>query len=128
MQGILLKPHPKGVALDLAASGQGLGLDFQNAYVHALTGRGTATFEPSRGTTLRDDIRSGQVRSLNGARHASNFAALSSMQNLRTATPPPGFSRLQILPVKFIDQRLELEMLALDAQGNPVTYTATAPA
>ena len=127
MQGILLKAHPRGVSLDFSTKGAGVELDFQNAYVHALTSKGSAVFEPSRGTGLRADIRSGSITSANGARHASNFAALSTMRFLRDQVPPPEFSQLQILPVKLVRQRLELDMIALDAAGNPVKFAAHVP-
>ncbi len=127
MQGILLKAHPRGVALDFGGSGDGVELDFQNAYVHALTARGSARFEELRGTDLRRDIRLGSISSANGARHASNFAALTTMRFLRAQTPAPEFTQLQILPVKFENQRLQLDMTALDADGNPITYAAHLP-
>lgn len=127
MQGILLKSHPKGVALDLTSLGDGVEMDFQNAYVHALTSKGSAVFEPDRGTTLRADIRAGAIRSANSARHASNFAALATMRYLRAQTPAPQFSQLQILPVRLLNQRLELDMTALDDDGLPITYAARLP-
>lgn len=125
----------RGIALDLGSAGgvkinllrvySGLELDLQNAVVCALTRQGSDIGDASRGTLLTKDVVSGYITSLNGARHAANFAALAVTQNLQKQSPPPAFSRLSLAPISIKGLVLTLEITVIDSVGNPVLFSTS---
>jgi hypothetical protein len=114
-----------GVRIDLSRTYSDLELDLQNAVVCTMTRKGSDSGDESRGTSLTKDVVSGYITSLNGARHAANFAALDTMQHLRRQSPPPGFSRLSLAPISVKGMALTLEMTVVDSEGNPVLFSTS---
>lgn len=123
MLGIGLLYEADGVSLDLGSLREGVAEDMQNAVVNVMTAEGSDIGFPKRGTTLSRRAMAGAITDTNGARHAANFAALSTAQFMRLQNPAPGFTDLRMKPVRFDEFRLVVELIALDSKGDPVVFT-----
>lgn len=126
MKGIALNLGAAGgVRIDLTRTYSDMELDLQNTVVVVMTRKQSDVSDPARGTDLSKDVVSGFVSSLNGARHAANFAALEAMRCLQAQTPPPAFSGLVLSPVKIEGLSLFLDLTVVDSAGDPVIFSAS---
>lgn len=123
MTGIGLLYEADGVSLDLGTLREGVSADMQNAVVNVMTAEGSDLGFPKRGTSLSRRAMAGAITDLNGARHASNFAALGTMQFMRLQRPAPLFADLRMNTIRFENFRMIVELSAVDTSGNPIVFT-----
>lgn len=108
MTGLALKFENGKALIDLSRIRTGTDHELQVALVNALTWLGSDFAFPEKGTLLQRDAMRGYLVGFQTARHAANFAALSTLTFLKN-TRTLELTDLRMEPITFVNQHLRID-------------------
>lgn len=116
MQGLRIDFKSFGAELRLDALVHGADAEIQNLLVNVGTLKGSDHIYEERGTDLLKDAVAGAIVDSNSAQHSANFAALASMNFMKTTLP----STMKASNDRISEMTLEVESF----DGNLLTLQA----